>query len=160
MPLGQLMRVLDAIESTGCPYWLEGGWGIDALAGRQTRDHRDVDIDFDATREEDVIAALEMLGFRETLDERPTRIEFEAPNGLCVDLHPLQLGPSGDAHQQAPDGSWWHFRPEWFTTGSLEDRPVPCFTSEGQRHFHSGYELRHVDVRDLATLDELDSRAD
>lgn len=29
-------------------YWLDGGWGIDVLAGKQTRSHRDVDIDFDA----------------------------------------------------------------------------------------------------------------
>jgi lincosamide nucleotidyltransferase A/C/D/E len=160
MPLSQLLRVLDVIESTGCPYWLEGGWGIDALAGRQTRDHRDVDIDFDATRENELIGALEMLGYHEMLDERPTRIELLAADGRCVDLHPLQLDPSGDARQQAPDGSWWHFRREWFTTGYIENRPVPCFTAEGQRYFHSGYELRDVDVRDLATLDALATHAD
>lgn len=153
MPLSQLLQVLDVIEATGCPYWLEGGWGIDALAGRQTRAHRDVDIDFDATREDELIAALETLGYHETLDERPTRIELEAPEGFCIDLHPLHVDPSGDARQQAPDGSSWHFRREWFTTGSLENRTVPCFAAEGQRYFHSGYELRETDVRDLATLD-------
>lgn len=153
MPLGELVRVLEVIESTGCRYWLEGGWGIDALAGRRTRDHRDVDIDFDATRENEVVAALTTLGYRQTLDERPTRFEMEAAGGLCVDLHPLHLDPSGDAHQQAPDGSWWHFRHEWFTTGTLENRVVPCYTAEGQRYLHSGYELRAVDVRDLAVLD-------
>ena len=155
MPLIQLLRVLDVIESTGCRYWLEGGWGIDALAGGQTRDHRDVDIDFDATRERELIEALELLGYRETIDDRPTRIELVAADGWCVDLHPLQLGASGDARQQAPDGSWWNFRREWFTTGYIENRRVPCFTAEGQRYFHSGYELRDVDVRDLATLDAL-----
>jgi protein-S-isoprenylcysteine O-methyltransferase Ste14 len=153
MPLSQLLRVLDVIESIGCPFWLEGGWGIDALVGQQTRDHRDVDIDFDATREKELIEAFEMLGYREILDERPTRIELVAADGRCVDLHPLH--PSGDARQQAPDGSWWHFRREWFTTGSIESRPVPCYTTEGQRYFHSGYELRDVDVHDLATLDAL-----
>ena len=157
--LAQLLRVLDVIESTGCPYWLEGGWGIDALAGRQTRDHRDVDIDFDATREDEVIAVLERLGYQETLDERPTRFELQAPDGSCVDLHPLHIDRTGDARQQAPDGSWWHFRREWFTTGCLGDRMVPCYTAEGQRFFHSGYELREVDVRDLATLDDLEARA-
>jgi lincosamide nucleotidyltransferase A/C/D/E len=160
MTIGQLLRVLDVIESTECPYWLGGGWGIDALAGRQTRDHRDVDIDFDAIREDEVIAALETLGYHEWLDERPTRFELQAPDGSFVDLHPLQFDPSGDARQQAPDGSWWHYRREWFTTGSLEGRMVPCYTAEGQRYFHSGYELREVDVRDLATLEELEARAD
>jgi hypothetical protein len=37
---------------------------------------------------------------------------------------------------------------------------VPCYTAEAQRHFHSGYELREVDVRDLATLEQLEARVD
>ena len=144
MPMRELLRVLDLMQSTGCRHWLTGGWGIDALAGRQTRDHQDVDIDFDATREDEILTALETLGYRETLDERPTRFELEAAGGLCVDLHPLHLDRSGDARQQAPDGSWWHFRHEWFTTGTLERTVVPCYTAEGQRYFHSGYELQSL----------------
>ena len=160
MPLEEVLRVVDALEATGCPHWLEGGWGIDALAGHQTRDHQDVDIDVDASREGEVIAALQALGYRETLDERPTRFGMHAPGDWCVDVHPLHLDPSGDARQQAPDGSWWCFRREWFTTGRLGDRTVPCYTADGQRHFHTGYELRAVDVRDLSLLDRLAVRSD
>lgn len=47
-----------------------------------------------------------------------------------------------------------------FTTGCIENRLVPCYTAEGQRYFHSGYELRDVDLRDLATLDALSAHAD
>ena len=43
-----LFEVLDMIEQLGIRYWLDGGWGVDALVGRQTREHRDVDINFDA----------------------------------------------------------------------------------------------------------------
>jgi lincosamide nucleotidyltransferase A/C/D/E len=32
---------------------------------------------------------------------------------------------------------------------------VPCMSEEAQRLFHSGYELRPVDRRDLALLDQL-----
>lgn len=39
-----LFEVLDMIEQLGIRYWLDGGWGVDALVGRQTREHRDVDI--------------------------------------------------------------------------------------------------------------------
>ena len=46
--LEEVLAVLQALNASGCRYWLEGGWGVDALAGRQTRTHRDVDIDFDA----------------------------------------------------------------------------------------------------------------
>ena len=44
MTLDQMLAVLEAVRAVGCRFWLEGGWGVDALVGRQTRPHRDVDI--------------------------------------------------------------------------------------------------------------------
>ena len=148
--------MLEALGQAGCSCWLEGGWGIDALAGRQTRLHRDADIDFDAEREAEVLAVLYNLGYRETLDERPTRFELVSSDGSCVDLHPIRLQASGDAVQIAHDGIVWHFRAAWFTTGAILGQRVPCYTVDGQRYFHSGYELRDVDVEDLRVLDQLD----
>lgn len=58
----------------------------------------------------EVIAALRTLGYHETLDQRPTRFELQARDGSCVDLHALDLDPTGDARQRAPDGSWRHIR--------------------------------------------------
>jgi lincosamide nucleotidyltransferase A/C/D/E len=43
-----------------------------------------------------------------------------------------------------------------FVTGSLTGVPVPCVSVAAQRLFHTGYELRSIDVHDLAVLDELD----
>jgi hypothetical protein len=34
--------------------------------------------------------------------------------------------------------------------------PVPCVSAVAQRRFRSGYELRSVDLHDLAVLQELD----
>ena len=50
--------ILDLFEGLSVTYWLDGGWGVDALYGRQTREHRDIDINFDATKTEDVLTAL------------------------------------------------------------------------------------------------------
>jgi hypothetical protein len=44
MSASDTVEVLDAIRSAGCRFWLEGGWGVDALVGRQTRSLRDVDV--------------------------------------------------------------------------------------------------------------------
>ena len=38
-----LMKVIELFENTGITYWLDGGWGVDILAGKQTRIHRDID---------------------------------------------------------------------------------------------------------------------
>ena len=34
-----LMKVIELVENTGITYWLDGGWGVDILAGKQTRIH-------------------------------------------------------------------------------------------------------------------------
>ena len=43
-----LIKVIELFENMGITYWLDGGWGVDILAGKQTRIHRDIDINFDA----------------------------------------------------------------------------------------------------------------
>lgn len=150
-----MLHVLDLVASTGARHWLEGGWGVDALVGRQTRPHRDVDVDLDASREAAVIAALEADGYRVETDWRPTRVELVAEGRGWVDLHPLQLDPDGSGRQAALEGGWHEFPASWFTTGTLGGRTVPCFSLEAQRRFHEGYDLREVDRLDLAVLDGL-----
>ena len=44
-----LMTVINILENAGIIYWIDGGWGVDILAGKQTRLHRDIDVNFDAT---------------------------------------------------------------------------------------------------------------
>jgi Aminoglycoside-2''-adenylyltransferase len=44
MTLEDVVEVLTALDAGGIDYWVEGGWGIDALLGRQTREHRDLDL--------------------------------------------------------------------------------------------------------------------
>ncbi len=44
--LSEVLDVLAALSALGCRFWLEGGSGVDALVGRQTRAHRDLDVDW------------------------------------------------------------------------------------------------------------------
>ncbi len=92
--LTEVLAVLQALDDVGCRYWLEGGWGIDALVGRQTRPHRDLDVDFDGAYEVAVLAALQGLGYVVETDWRPNRVEFIAPGRGRVDLHPLLMAPT------------------------------------------------------------------
>ena len=62
-------RVLDALDAAGVRAWVEGGWGIDALVGRSTREHDDLDLAVDAGAGgfDAAVAALETLGYGPTL---------------------------------------------------------------------------------------------
>lgn len=46
------------LENSGIKIWIDGGWSVDALLGKQTRPHKDVDI---AIQWKDVIRLREVL---------------------------------------------------------------------------------------------------
>lgn len=156
MALEEVLVVLRALDGIGCRYWLEGGWGVDALIGRQTRPHRDLDVDFDAAYEQQALAVLQQLGYVVETDWRPNRVELVAPARGRVDLHPLLLAEDGSARQAALDGGYHRFDASWFAVGQLGGQPIPCVTAEAQRLFHEGYEHRAVDQHDLQLLDEFE----
>jgi lincosamide nucleotidyltransferase A/C/D/E len=155
-PLTEVLDVLAALSAAGCRFWLEGGWGVDALLGRQTRRHRDLDVDLDSRCEESALAVLTERGYIVDTDWRPNRIELHAPGRGRVDLHPLLLDEDGSARQAALDGGFHVFPRSFFVAGTLGGVPVPCVSVTAQRLFRTGYELRGVDVHDLAVLDQLD----
>lgn len=155
MTLAEVLRVLSALIAAGCRFWLEGGWGVDALVGRQTRVHRDVDVDIDAACEEAALAVLGRLGYTVETDWRPNRVELVAAGRGWVDLHPLRIEDDGSARQAALGGGFHDFPGTFFTVGSLDGVPVPCVSARAQRLFRTGYEPRAVDTHDLALLDAL-----
>ncbi|MEM6356356.1 MAG: hypothetical protein AAF844_11840, partial [Pseudomonadota bacterium] len=65
--------VLWILERTDDPVWLDGGWGIDALIGRQTRPHEDVDIVIEERHAESLVLSLRQAGFADVPrdDTRP-----------------------------------------------------------------------------------------
>jgi lincosamide nucleotidyltransferase A/C/D/E len=53
------VEILRLLKSHGIELWLDGGWGVDALLGEQTRSHQDIDI---VIRHSDVARLDEALG--------------------------------------------------------------------------------------------------
>jgi lincosamide nucleotidyltransferase A/C/D/E len=155
MPLGEVLAVLDALQRAGVRAWLDGGWGVDALVGRQTRPHRDLDLALDVRDEAAALAALHTLGYEIETDWRPTRVELAAPGSRWVDLHPLTFEASGDGIQLGPAGERWVYPADGFATGSVGGRTVGCISAAQQILFHSGYELRDRDRHDLTLLRSL-----
>jgi lincosamide nucleotidyltransferase A/C/D/E len=133
--------------------WIGGGWGIDALLGEQTRQHRDLDLMHREPQEPAVVAALTDAGFVETLDWRPVRFVVTHPDGREIDLHPLVFAEDGSAVQAAfgPDRPF-AYPASCFVTGTILGRPVPCLSAEQQVYFHQGYEPSDRDRHDMAGL--------
>ena len=146
------LLIIDLLNELQIQYWVEGGWGIDLLLGKQTREHRDIDIDFDASVESVLMEKLLEHGYQLMTDERPTRVELYHPEHGYLDLHPFDLSEPGKMKQANPEGGWFELEAAWFSEAIFESRWIPCVSVEGQRLFHSGYELRTVDQLDLEQL--------
>jgi lincosamide nucleotidyltransferase A/C/D/E len=156
----EVLAVLDALATAGCPAWVGGGWGVDALVGRETRPHRDLDLAIEAAAEPAALAALAALGYVIETDWRPIRVELAAPGDRWVDLHPVAFDADGNGTQAGPDGTSFEYPRDCFTTGSIAGRSVPCLSAAQQLEFHSGYDPRPHDVADLALLRHLHDAPD
>ena len=154
----QALAVVEALERAGCWVSVEGGWGVDALAGHQTRRHRDVDVGVDAADESLALAALERLGYEVETDWRPNRVELAAAGRSRVDVHPLTCDAEGNRYQPGLDGESYLYPAGSFVTGHILGRPVGCLSAVQQLEWHEGYELRETDRADRVLLRRLARR--
>jgi lincosamide nucleotidyltransferase A/C/D/E len=152
----EVLRILELLGTRRLRSWLDGGWGVDALLGRETRVHDDVDVVVERDAITDVLDALGSLGYRVAEDHAPTRVVLQASDDRQVDLHLVTFDTEGTAWQSAasPDGSDCPYPPSGFGQGRILDRVVPCLTPELQVEHHSGYKPRDRDRVDMANLAE------
>ncbi|WP_435303955.1 nucleotidyltransferase domain-containing protein [Streptomyces phaeoluteigriseus] len=151
----EVLEILEALRGSGSDVWIGGGWGIDALLGRQTRPHRDLDLMHRQEQEPTVVAALSQAGFVESLDWRPARFVVTDATGREIDLHPLVFAPDGSATQASLEpGRPFVYPAACFVTGTIRHSTVPCLSAEQQVYFHQGYEPTDRDRQDMARLRE------
>jgi len=82
-----VVDVLGRLAGVTGTAWVGGGWAVDALVGRQTRPHADLDLAVDAADLNAVLDLLHDLGFTDAQDWLPVRIELAHPDGRRIDLH-------------------------------------------------------------------------
>lgn len=147
-------HIVDHLEEIGAIYQINGGWGVDALVGEQTRDHRDLDLFVDSDVEPQLHAWLVARGYRVVEDWRPVRCELAGSRGR-VDVHPMVLDAAGNGRQQGLGGQVFEHPVDARTTGVIAGREVVVATAWRQRELRRGYPLRDVDRHDLSVLERL-----
>ena len=132
--------------------WIDGGWGVDALLGSQTRAHADLDI---IIAEED-LPTLESLLIEHSFERDRTQegVVFVSTRGLRLDIHLVCFDARGYGNFHLADGRVWPFPPSAFAgKGKIGDVMVRCLSPEAQVQCHAqGYEPTAKDVRDMAAL--------
>lgn len=152
----EVVQVLDVLDDSRVPHWVGGGWGVDVLVGRQTREHRDLDLAVDADHLEMCLQTVNDLGYAMEIDWLPVRIELKGPGDRWVDVHPVRFDDTGHGRQAGLDGAHFDYPPGAFTAETLNGRRINCLSVQQQRDFHAGYQHQAKDTHDLAELDALD----
>lgn len=94
-------------------------------------------------------------GYCIVTDWRPVRIELYHTEMSYIDIHPFLLSENGTAKQADLEGGWYEFEANYFGKAIFEGRSIPCISAEGQKIFHTGYELREIDKHDISNIEKL-----
>jgi lincosamide nucleotidyltransferase A/C/D/E len=153
-----VLMVLDRLEAAGLVAWLDGGWGVDALIGSQSRPHKDLDLAIARDDRPAVQAALATAGFEHdpaAVPGLPARVLLAGPGGLQVDLHLLVFDAHGNGWQALGEDAWGAYPAADLTAaGTVGGRRVRCLTPHLQVRHHLGYPMTDTDRHDLRLLAE------
>jgi Aminoglycoside-2''-adenylyltransferase len=147
-----VLRLRDRLDGAGVRCWVDGGWGIDALLGHQTREHSDLDLVVDDASLAVAIDLLRDQGYVTIRDWLPTAIAFRRQiDGSEVDLHPVRGTADGGGDQLQLDGvTMYHYDPP--VEGRIGGTSVLCCSVDDQIRCHRGYERTTTDRQDMEAL--------
>jgi lincosamide nucleotidyltransferase A/C/D/E len=128
---------------------LDGGWGVDALLGEQTRKHVDLDIVVEYQEVPRLRALLEASGYADVPrpDTREVNFVMGDEAGHLVDIHTYTLD-----RENHPEQGLDYPLESLTGVGSIQGYPVKCITVEWMVNFHSGYVLDENDYHDVNAL--------
>ena len=142
------------LERLGIKIWIDGGWGVDSLLEHQTRPHSDLDI---VIEKKDLPAArswLENGGYRDVPRDDTSAWNFVLGDdkGHEIDFHVIEIDDNGNGIYGPVERNQMYPAASLSGIGSIEGTSVRCISAEYQIKFHSGYELKEKDFKDLAAL--------
>jgi lincosamide nucleotidyltransferase A/C/D/E len=151
-----VLEFLNLMEASGIDVWLDGGWGVDALLGEQTRQHGDLDI---ILRVEDLprlVTVTRTAGYAPRPGGTETNFVLKAPAGQEVDVHAIAFDGRGFGVFALPDGRKWPFPPSAFLgRGRIQGKAVRCLSAEAQVQCHAqGYTPDETDLQDMKHLQD------
>jgi lincosamide nucleotidyltransferase A/C/D/E len=143
-----VLRLYQELEGRGIPIWIDGGWCVDALLGRQTRAHPDLDI----AVERKFAAQLEQLllswGYQRRNGDQASAWNYSMEQqGRVVDVHVFEFDENGKNVYgvQYPFGSL-------NGEGVILHSKVRCVGPEWMFKFKTAYTPTEKDLQDVQAL--------
>ena len=143
------VELLTLFEQNKIEVWVDGGWGVDALLGYQTRSHDDLDIALCHNDVPKLRELLEARGYTDVPrnDTRDCNFVLGDEYGREVDVHSFVFDEQGKVIFGVP------YPADSLTgTGAIEGLAIRCISVEWMVKFHAGYTLDDNDYRDVLAL--------
>ena len=151
MTSADVLKIYNRFKESGIDIWIVGGWCVDALVGKQTREHDDLDI---AVNQKDNAKLRQLLlndGYKEEPRSDSSEFMYVMTNdtGQSVDVHAFEYDEDGKiiCGIEFPFGSLTE-------TGFINGQKVNCVEPEFMLRFISWYEPREKDIHDIKVLCE------
>lgn len=142
------------LEDLGIKIWIDGGWAVDALLGKQTRIHEDLDIAVECKNLENLKAHLESKGYKEIKrdENRMWDLVMGDDRGHELDIHAFSFDDKGSVVEE----KYWDGYSGSSLTGEgiIDGYIVKCVSPEQLVKTHDGTKrkLRDSDYRDMEAL--------
>ncbi len=149
MTAKDVIEIVQLLSQNHIDVCIDGGWGVDALLGEQTRIHADLDIAIQHADVAQTRTLLEARGYKDVPrdDTRDCNFVLGDDQGHQIDIHSYTFDSAGnyvygvEYPYDSLNGA-----------GSVNGYPVKCISPEWLVRFHTGYKLDDNDYHDVKVL--------
>ncbi len=149
-----LLSLYTSLESQDIKIWIDGGWAVDALLGKQTRSHADLDIAIERKNIPALKNYLASLGYKdvERDENKMWDLVVNDGKGREIEVHAFDFDTNGKVAEQA----YW----DGYSADSLSGKgyvgghEVRCVSLEQLLKTHNGDKraLKEKDHQDMTAL--------
>jgi len=147
----EAVAIIKLLEQNGIEVYVDGGWGVDALLGEQTRKHDDLDVAVPHEYVPKLRELLEIRGYKDVPrdDTRECNFVLGDDKGHLVDVHSYTFDENGNNIFGVA------YVPRHLSgAGAIDGYPVKCPPPDVMVEFHTGYDVDENDYRDAKALCE------
>jgi lincosamide nucleotidyltransferase A/C/D/E len=149
--LQDVKSFISLCEENNIEFCLDGGWGVDALIGHQTRPHEDIDVAVNRDHAAKLKDILLTDGYHENIrhDSGPLNYVLQDDEGHQIEVCTY-----------FKDAKGYHVFSETevfdnlISEGFIDGKKVKCISAECQLKFHTGYEIDEQDYLDMKLISE------
>jgi lincosamide nucleotidyltransferase A/C/D/E len=157
MTAQSVITLLDVLEERGVDACVGGGWGVDALMKKQTREHSDLDLWLPTEHLEPLFIAFVECGVDRIFPwpgDRPWNFVLHDGARRRVDLHLYERISEESLHYGSAISGTTFPAEALSGQGSIRGRVVRCEDARWAVRWHTGYPIRAVDRHDVPLLCE------